>query len=124
MQRSDFADGDERERDDWLTRQLGRLKAAYPSFRPDVQAVAEWRRVLYELRRKRGKAAVAIGIGNIIDTVPRFVPSLAEVHLFLPPLAHGTCENCRTTNGWVYLPAEAGRLPRVTRCTHAKAAAG
>jgi hypothetical protein len=118
-----FEDNDEKERDAWLKRQLGRLTAAYPSFKPDERVTAEWRRVLYELRASRGRAAVAIAIGNIIDTVPKFVPSLAEVRQFLPPLAPDTCEICSGTNGWVYIPAEAGKLPRVTRCPHESKAA-
>jgi hypothetical protein len=121
MQPSEFEDGDEKERDAWLKRQVGRLTAAYPSFKPDERVIAEWRRVLYELRARRGKAAVAIAIGNIIDKVPRFVPSLAEVSQFLPPLAHVTCESCRDTYGWVYVPAQAGRLATVVRCKHAGA---
>jgi hypothetical protein len=121
MQPSEFEDGDEKERDAWLKRQIGRLTAAYPSFKPDERVTAEWRGVLYELRKKRGRSAVAEAIDKIIHTVPKFVPSLAEVPTFLPHLEVRLCESCRDTYGWVYVPAQAGRLPTVVRCKHAGA---
>lgn len=110
---------DRRSEEQWLEYVMGRMQGAYPILRKDSHAIAEYRRALMSLSHSLGRRAAEEAVDRIIDTVPNYPPSIANLRDYTPRALPKRCRYCEHTYGFVYVVVSGEKNPRMRRCDHA-----